>query len=66
METEERRGSATPIAATPSEPEASGGRHGCPKRSMTLPRILMPQATSSSSGSGSGGSGSGSGGRGSF
>ncbi|TMW54397.1 hypothetical protein DOY81_000500 [Sarcophaga bullata] len=41
-------------------------KHSGPKRSLTLPRILVPQAALHNSGSGSAGSGSGSGGRSSF
>ena len=41
-------------------------KHSGPKRSLTLPRILVPQAALHNSGSGSAGSGTGSGSRSSF
>lgn len=50
--------------------EAPAGRHGFPKRSLTLPRILVPRQSMaglpSNSGGGGGGGASGGGGRGGF
>ncbi|KAM8716590.1 hypothetical protein ACLKA7_003467 [Drosophila subpalustris] len=51
--------SHTPDQMTPQ-------RHSFPKRSLTLPRILVPQSLTGGSGSGGGGGSGGSNGRGGF
>ncbi|KAI8043397.1 hypothetical protein M5D96_004729 [Drosophila gunungcola] len=57
-----RRESAEPTTSTAAAQEPQAGRHGFPKRSLTLPRILVPRQSTAGLASSSGGGG----GRGGF